>query len=122
MTDIPAAPKSALVNQPPPSERRSAQRFPLSVEFFYRPITTTHGEIWWLAPVRNISTRGLGLVLQRSLTPGALLEVELENPSKGFHRVVQARVVHVRPTPSQGFLAGCAFVDNLNPDEVQAIL
>ncbi len=122
MASIPASTKSGLVNQPPLAERREATRFPLSLEFFYRPITTPDDEIWWLAQVRNISIRGLGLVLQRTLAPGTLLEVELENPAKGFHRVVQARVVHVQPTPGRGFMAGCAFVNKLEADEIQAIL
>jgi hypothetical protein len=122
MTDPLAAAKSGPANGPPPSERRQDPRFPLSLEFFYRPIPNGEGDIWWLAPVRNISVRGLGLVLQRPLNPGTLLEVELENPLKGFHRVVQARVVHIQPTASQGYMAGCAFVEKLDMDDVQAIL
>jgi hypothetical protein len=122
MSSIPASTKSGLVDQPPPAERREATRFPMSIEFFYRPITSPEDDLWWLAQVRNISMRGLGLVLQRTLAPGTLLEVELENPAKDFHRVVQARVVHVQPASGHGFMAGCAFVNKLNPDEVQAIL
>lgn len=74
----------------------------------------------WLAQVKDISTLGIGLVLDRRLDFGDLLEIELTRPGGGFLRAVMARCVHVEDTTHGTWIAGCAFVQEWTADDLEA--
>src|SRR5262249_34000551 len=75
---------------------------------------------WWSA-VRNVSSRGLGLIVTRSFPLGALLTIALPLPGK--KKLVVLRVVSVRPQEGKRWLRlGGAFLQRLSPEEVQALV
>jgi len=77
-----------------------------------------------ILPVRvmvwDISEEGLSLFCDKILEPGTFLAINLL-VTRGATRLIRGRVVHV--TRFRGrWLVGCAFVDQLRPDEVEALL
>ncbi len=72
----------------------------------------------WL---HNLSTTGIGLVLNKPLHEGLLLTIQLRGTrqQKRFH--LEARVVH--STPKDGaWLVGCQFVTPLSAGDLQELL
>jgi hypothetical protein len=73
---------------------------------------------WWAA-VRNVSSRGLGLIVTRSFPPGSLLTIALPLPGR---KLVVLRVANVRPQPGKRWLRlGGAFLQKLTTDELEAL-
>ncbi len=108
--------------KPLPSERRRAKRYPLKLETVYRPTSTSSIDLWRSAKIRNISIRGIGLLLPRPFEAGAVLEIELENSAQSFFRILQVRVIHMNPMRGSSWAAGCAFTRKLTPKELQALI
>jgi hypothetical protein len=57
--------------------------------------------------LKNVSTKGIGLIANQSLEVGLLLAVKLANPAKNFTKTVLARVAHVTAQPGGSYLIGC---------------
>ncbi len=77
----------------------------------------------WPGRVRDISAGGVGLLLRHRFRPGSPLLVELH--LRRERRVVAVRVIHVTAvSDSDGpcWLIGCAFVDPIEPSELQTLL
>jgi hypothetical protein len=68
--------------------------------------------------VRDISTRGVGLLVTRPLQVGDRLALRLGTPGKPACRVVPARVVHCAPYQGPWWLAGCQLTRPLTEEEV----
>jgi hypothetical protein len=79
-------------------------------------------DLTWKAKIRNISTRGLGLVLGRRFEPGAGLAIEIPETDTRPADTLLAKVVRVNPQPDGSWLLGCAFVSELGDDELEALL
>ena len=79
-----------------------------------------HGCRW--ARVHDVSTAGVGLVVNHRLEPGALLMVELRNARQAMRLVQVARVVHCSHQADGGWLTGCAFVEEVGKAELDALL
>src|SRR5262249_19029025 len=73
----------------------------------------------WSARVRDISADGLGLVLDRSLDAGTVLEVEFTTNDGSLAYTVGARVSHSRAVREGEWLAGCTFVGRLSDEELR---
>jgi hypothetical protein len=103
---------------PPPGtptlERRSKPRYPVKIEVYCQPITTSNSaELWWRAEVREVSLEGLGLISSRKYDPATYVCLEL------LDRRVPCRIAHIRPNPSgPGWLIGCAFLNELTKDDI----
>jgi hypothetical protein len=108
------SPSSALI------ERRAWIRYPCNLETAsVSPAAETKKHE--PATVRDISAAGIGLLLNRRIRPGTVLEVELPIPAKGFSRPIQARVMHASVHSGGGWLVGCTFARPLTEDELRAL-
>jgi hypothetical protein len=75
--------------------------------------TTQHGR------VLNLSSWGLGLLLDLRVGPGTLLKVEVEGWNG--NRMLLGRVMHATES-GEGWLHGCELVNPVNGTELQDLL
>jgi hypothetical protein len=75
----------------------------------------------WPATIRDISTGGLKLLLNRRFERGSGLAIELPTED-GSTTTVLARVAHVHAAPEGGWVLGCTFISELSDEEVRAVL
>lgn len=101
------------------NDHRLAERYDCAV-----PTTCQPPSAWckepWPAVIRNISTGGLSLTLNRRFEPGSGLAIELPGED-GTTATILAKVVHVHPQ-DEGWLLGCDFISELSEEEVQLVL
>jgi hypothetical protein len=76
----------------------------------------------WPASIRDISPKGLGLVLHRRFERGAGLAVELPGPDGKPVDTLLTRVMHITALSGGRWLLGCAFVSELSDDELGSLL
>jgi hypothetical protein len=100
-------------------ERRAWVRYPCNVASLYQPGTGQLDHRWWFAQVRDISKKGIGLILPRRFEPGTQLAVALYSRIPAFSRTLEATVVHVAPL-GENWAVGCAFAQGLSDDELHA--
>lgn len=74
------------------------------------------------APVRNISSTGLSVFVNRPLVPGSVLNTELSRPSRFWCSEIPLRVVYSLPHPGGEFIVGGAFARELTTDELHGLL
>jgi hypothetical protein len=75
----------------------------------------------WPATIRDISTGGLSLALNRRFERGSGLAIELP-AEDGTSSTVLARVANVQPGPDGYWVLGCRFISELSDEEVRSIL
>jgi hypothetical protein len=107
---------SAVLAEPPGCERRGAIRHLCGrltrcrfISLFQCPP--------WSAVIRDISTTGIGLVINEPPAPGTFLAIDLSD-----RRRVGAQVVAVCSQGSAGWLVGCVLLRRLTDDEVVDLL
>ena len=101
------------------ADRRKVVRFgltpcavlPVSVRPTFAPLK---------AAVKNISTRGVGLLCAEPIEPGAYVALYWLFGPDNRRRIVRAHVVRVAPFPRGGWVAGCVFTEPLHPDDIEA--
>ncbi len=76
----------------------------------------------WSAKVRDVSTRGIGLIFNCMLSPGTPLTVEIDSPDQEIALKLPARVIHATPLSPEEWLVGCAFLHWLTDAELQGLL
>ena len=108
------------------AERRAAVRYSCSEESFgpentCRPITAMKKESW-SATVRDLSTGGVGILVNRRFEPGTLLSVELQDPEKTSERTLLVRVVRLTQQDKDHWLLGCAFTSKLSEAELLSLM
>lgn len=101
-----------LIDQPPAVERRRALRHPLYLRITCRTLEMCGG-MSWPASVKDISTKGIGLLLCRPFGPGTILSVELPDSESVVGWSLTLRVVHSRKVGDGQWLAGCVFATQL---------
>ena len=75
----------------------------------------------WPAAVVNISANGIGLLVDRAIETGTLLNLDLESP-KHSARTILACVVHVTTRPGSEHVLGCNFIRELSEADLAALL
>ena len=108
------------------AERRAAVRYPVSPDGFSnenscRPITAQPNEAW-SAVVRDMSTGGLVLVVNRRFEPGTLLLVDVQDAEQTTNRSLLVRVVHVEREQEQFWFLGCSFPTALSESELLSLM
>lgn len=99
-------------------ERRAKVRHASNQETACHQMASQPSDAWWeAATVHDISSTGIGLVLQRPVEPGAVLIVGFEDMSQ----LLAVRVVHTTPQDT-GWFAGCKFTNKLSDAELRALL
>ncbi len=76
----------------------------------------------WKAMIRDLSTTGVGMILNQSFDPDTELAVELFSPDMLLCYTVLTRVVHSNRQGNGSWLVGCRFVRELSPEELQNLL
>ncbi len=121
MSDPSISGPSNSESQPEP-DRRARVRFPSHLETLCQPGSGRLDYAWWMSKVSDISRSGIGLILRQKFTAGTVLAVEIQNSKGDVLRTLQATVVHATAWPEGGWILGCAFVDPLTEQELQAVL
>lgn len=109
------APDSSAVSA---DNRRAYVRFPCELDGSFSPLTGGRGAEW-MGKIRDISQGGIGIVLGRRFELGTLLSVEIRDASGLSSGNLLARVVHVTPHTSGGWVIGCCFTNEIGEDDVK---
>ncbi len=104
----------------PQPELRGAERFPCNVRASFQLVGQGSGR--YSARVLNISLGGAGLLAERPVAVGALLNLELESADGGSQRTLLACVVHVATRPGNEWVLGCNFLHELPEADLQDLL
>jgi hypothetical protein len=99
---------------------RSAERHSCQVQTTCQPPSAWRKDPW-PATIRDISTGGLSLRLNRRFEPGAGLAVELPTEEGGTNTIL-ARVAHANPGEGGSWILGCKFISELSDEEVRTVL
>jgi len=107
---------AAVLAEPPGSERRGAIRHLCGrltrcrfISLFQCPP--------WPAFIRDISTTGIGLIIDEPPAPGSFLTVELNERLR-----VGVQVVAIRPQATGDWLVGCLLLRPLQVDELHELI
>ncbi|MBY0523266.1 MAG: PilZ domain-containing protein [Gemmataceae bacterium] len=109
------------------AERRASVRYPCDPESFSadntcRPLTARRKDESWTATVRDLSTGGVGIVVNRRFEPGTLLSIELQDADRLSARTLLVRVVRLTKEGKEHWLLGCAFTTKLSEAELLALM
>lgn len=106
-----------------PAERRAAVRHPCDLDTFLRTLNHPELDQTWPARIRDISTTGIGLQVEKPFAVGAELEIELQSGEQGITYTLLTRVVHTGTVEDDGsYLLGCAFARPLSESELDQLL
>jgi hypothetical protein len=102
------------------AERRAAVRYPSQSATACHPIPD--GDAVCSARVVDISTTGVGLVVDRFIEPETLLAIELpsDGPMPAYTLLVEVR--HATARSDGEWRLGCSFARELNEDELRSLL
>ena len=102
------------------ADRRATPRHPCGPQVLCQLTTDLGGEPWF-AWVRDVSTQGIGLVVDRRFAPGTPMLVELQTDD-GLTCTVTARVVRASAEGDAEWLIGCTFAHELDDAELDRLL
>lgn len=104
-------------------DRRAAVRYPCSLETACNlPMAEELEAHGLLVEVRDVSTGGIGLILDRDCPKGLFLEIELHNLIQGFKTTLEARVVHTVEQSDGTWFVGCSFLRPMSEHELKSWL
>jgi hypothetical protein len=106
---------------PAPEDQRTWVRFPCRVKATCQLVGGAP-EAPWPVEVVDISPSGIGLRVERDLEPGALLSLDLQDPSGEVRTSILACVVHIAEPAGGRRALGCNFIRELSDAELQAVL
>jgi hypothetical protein len=102
----------------PPVERRTTVRLTTRIKTACPLIRATEEGPWW-ASVRNVSLRGVSLIVNRPFRVGCYATVELPTKAGGLGKSRLLRIRNVRPQPgNQWWVLGCQFLTKLSKEEL----
>jgi hypothetical protein len=101
-------------------DRRLTVRYASEHHAFFQP-REGDPRVLWQARVRDISDKGIGLILHREFDPGVELSIEL--PAEVNHplRSLRVSIVHVTALEEGQWLVGCEFVQELSQEDMDAL-
>jgi hypothetical protein len=100
-------------------DRRVWVRFPSSVQTTLQPAHGGDAERL-SARVRDISRGGIRLLVETAFEPGALISVELPDPSGESSYIVLAYVIHASAADDGTWALGCTFARELSDEDLEA--
>jgi hypothetical protein len=74
------------------------------------------------ATVKDVSAKGVGLVLDRPLKLGAVVVIQLQSASLRLSRPMPVRVLHARQQEDGRWLHGCVFLRQLREEDLEELL
>jgi hypothetical protein len=104
-------------------ECRVRPRHSCDVEASCQPVAALNDDdLQWHGTIRDLSAGGVGLVLKRRFEVGSGLAIELPAHGDRPEETLLARVRHATRLADGRWLLGCAFIRELNDDEVATLL
>jgi hypothetical protein len=100
-----------------PSDRRTESRASYPREAI---LCLDHG--LWRVSLRDISARGLGVLLPRELAPASRLIIELFSTTGQFWHRKSVEVVHVTDFDGATWLVGSIFRQEFSAEELRALI
>jgi hypothetical protein len=114
-------PTSANNQKPAPPYHRASVRYrcpPASVGRVY----LTEDLEFLRAFLYNLSTSGIGLLLNKPLDCGLFLTIQLQSPNSKRNYSLAAHVIHSTQQTSGDWLVGCQFVSPLTSADLDDLL
>lgn len=105
-----------------PRELRAWVRYPYHAEISIQPLELRKEGTWHPAKARDISNKGLGLILDGQVEGGAILAIKLEGPSQRLTHPLLVRVVRGAEQSTGSWQVGCTFAIPLGAQELQALV
>ncbi|GIW80302.1 MAG: hypothetical protein KatS3mg105_2109 [Gemmatales bacterium] len=102
-----------------PSDRRDAERVPVSLDVMCQP-SIGRVEMRWRAKLRDLSYTGAQLVTDRRFEVGTILSIEVVKLGDEFTSLL-ARVMHVTEVP-EGWALGCRFAKELSEKDMITLM
>jgi hypothetical protein len=102
-------------------ERRAAVRYPCELDASYR-VPSEDEDLQWPAQVQDVSTLGVGVLVNRPLERGTSLVLEMRTKDHSLSYTLPARVAYVIPLTGEMWWLGCAFARPLGEQELQTLL
>ena len=106
---------------PAPEDQRTWVRFPCRARATCQ-VLGADPEAPWPVEVQNISPSGIGLRVERDLEPGALLTLDLQDPSGQVRTSILARVIHVAEQEGGRRALGCNFIRELSEADLKSLV
>lgn len=100
-------------------ERRRAIRY--SAQDSSLLLTVVQNDRHRPATLHDISSEGIGVLLDRAIDPGAFIRVEIHSRAKHCWYLKKARVVHAQPQAVGAWLAGISFLMKFDEVDVPAL-
>ncbi len=72
--------------------------------------------------VRDVSTIGIGLLVDRAIEPGTVLVLALRNQAQSFSKTTIIEVCHSTPLDNGSYVLGGEFLIPLTYDEMRAMI
>jgi hypothetical protein len=120
-------PLPALSPAAPPQPRfvgsGPAARYPCELQASCQPLAAwLDKDSSWPGMIRDLSTRGLGLILGRRFEPGSGLAVELPASAVRCEETLLVKVTQVQSLSGGRWLLSCIFVSELSEDTVLTLV
>ena len=103
------------------NDRRVSHRQNCMVQGRCQPVTALEAGNNWPIQARDISERGVAIVVCRRFEPGTLLAVHLTDQSQTEMSMPLARVQRVLPSGT-AWLLGCVWADKLENNDLDCLL
>ena len=103
-------------------ERRVHARYTCALPSFCQPGRGRMDLFWRRVKVQNLSTHGIGLLLNLPYEPGTVLTVEMVNSNHTFSRQALVKVVYTQAHGRHEWLTGCTFLQQLQADDLPNLL
>ncbi len=116
----PNSPNSMALLDTPGDERRGAPRFPCSL-LAWCELADIPNASFFEGKVINLSVNGAALIVPRLLGRGTKVLLTFQHPASAGHCERQARVIHARRFPDNGWIIGCDFQAPLSDEELRRL-
>jgi hypothetical protein len=120
-SDNPTQVEVTLLAQYQQIKRRSETRYQCAPATAAR-LSTSKGHEGRRAWVLNLSSSGIGLLLDTAMEPDSQLVIHLQSSHIGKAFDLLARVVHSTPQTGGEWLVGCKLAEKLSQDDLEALL
>jgi PilZ domain len=111
--------RAALLNQPPPENRRAWVRHLCDVQTSCQP--NSGAEMNWPVRIRDVSCGGIKLVAHQPFATGTILNIQLGTGNDGVTRMALAEVLHANEQHDGTWALGCRFTKELTEQDMDAI-
>jgi hypothetical protein len=104
-----------------PADQRAWMRFNCNLTARFQKIDGSEAPVEG-ATVLNLSASGIGLLADRFVDAGTLLNIDLTGRDGRSSRTILACVVHVNQQGEGAWALGCNFIRELTDEDIQALI